>query len=55
VHIPFPETKVQVTNETPLGASLRLVKRGLRPVALNFADGIHPAAAFEPADHVGLA
>ena len=40
--IPFPETKVQVTNETTLGASLRLVKRGLRPLALNFANGVRP-------------
>ena len=44
--IPFPETKVQVTNETTLGASLRLVKRGLRPLALNFANGIHPGGGF---------
>ena len=40
------ETKVQVTNETTLGASLRLVKRGLRPLALNFANGIHPGGGF---------
>jgi hypothetical protein len=39
--IPFPETWVQVSNETTLAASLRLVKRGLRPQALNFANGIH--------------
>ncbi|HET9884338.1 MAG TPA: poly(ADP-ribose) glycohydrolase domain-containing protein [Candidatus Binatia bacterium] len=31
---------------TTLGASLRLVKRGLRPVALNFANGIHPGGGF---------
>jgi nitric oxide synthase oxygenase domain/subunit len=30
VRIPFPETKVHVTNETSLGASFRLVERGLR-------------------------
>jgi uncharacterized protein (TIGR02452 family) len=41
-----PETKVQVTNETTLGASLRLVGRGLRPLALNFANGIHPGGGF---------
>ena len=44
--IPFPETRVQVTNETTLGASLRLVESGLRPVALNFANGIHPGGGF---------
>ncbi len=44
--IPFPETRVQVTNETTLGASLRLVERGLRPLALNFASGIHPGGGF---------
>jgi uncharacterized protein (TIGR02452 family) len=42
----FPETRVQVTNETTLGASLRLVESGLRPVALNFANGIHPGGGF---------
>ncbi|PWT79986.1 MAG: TIGR02452 family protein, partial [Acidobacteria bacterium] len=44
--IAFPETRVQVTNETTLGASLRLVERGLRPLALNFANGIHPGGGF---------
>ena len=38
----FPETRVQVTNETTLGAALRLVEAGYRPLALNFANGIHP-------------
>lgn len=42
----FPETKIQVTNETTLGASLRLVQRGLRPLALNFANGVHPGGGF---------
>jgi uncharacterized protein (TIGR02452 family) len=42
----FPETKVQVTNETTLGASLRLVERGLQPLALNFANGIYPGGGF---------
>ena len=32
----FEATIVQVTNETTLGASLRLVEHGLRPIALNF-------------------
>ncbi|HEV8722072.1 MAG TPA: TIGR02452 family protein [Candidatus Binatia bacterium] len=44
--IPFPETWVQVTNETTLGASLRFFESGLRPVALNFANGIHPGGGF---------
>lgn len=44
--IPFPETRVQVTNETTLGASLRLVESGLRPLALNFANGIKPGGGF---------
>jgi uncharacterized protein (TIGR02452 family) len=44
--IPFPDTRVQVTNETILGVSLRLVQRGLRPLALNFANGIHPGGGF---------
>jgi uncharacterized protein (TIGR02452 family) len=43
---PCPETRVQVTNETTLGASLRLVGSGLRPLALNFANGIHPGGGF---------
>lgn len=41
-----PETIVQVTNETTLGAALRLVKRGLQPLALNFANGVHPGGGF---------
>ena len=44
--IAFTETRVQVTNETTLGASRRLVERGLRPLALNFANGIHPGGGF---------
>jgi uncharacterized protein (TIGR02452 family) len=44
--ITFPETRVQVTNETTLGASLRLVEKGLRPFALNFANGILPGGGF---------
>lgn len=42
----FRETLVQVTNETTLGAARRLVERGLRPLALNFANGIHPGGGF---------
>lgn len=43
--IAFTETRAQVTNETTLGASLRLVERGLRPLALNFANGVVPGGA----------
>lgn len=42
----FTETKVQVTNETTLGASRRLAERGLRPLALNFANGVQPGGGF---------
>lgn len=42
----FTETRVQVTNETTLGASRRLLAFGLRPLALNFANGIHPGGGF---------
>lgn len=42
----FPETTVQVTNETTLGASRRLIAGGLRPLALNFANGISPGGGF---------
>jgi uncharacterized protein (TIGR02452 family) len=42
----FTETRVQVTNETMLGASRRLVDQGLRPLALNFANGISPGGGF---------
>jgi uncharacterized protein (TIGR02452 family) len=42
----FPETRVQVSNETTLQASQQLVERGLRPLALNFANGVHPGGGF---------
>ena len=42
----FTETCVQVTNETTLGAARRFVERGLKPLALNFANGIHPGGGF---------
>jgi uncharacterized protein (TIGR02452 family) len=44
--IAFTETKIQVTNETTLGASRRLVESGLQPLALNFANGIQPGGGF---------
>jgi len=42
----YPETRIQVANETTLGASRRLVENGLRPLALNFANGITPGGGF---------
>ena len=42
----YPETRIQVSNETTLGASQRLVESGLRPLALNFANGITPGGGF---------
>jgi len=42
----FAETRVQVANETTLGASRRLLEAGPRPLALNFANGIHPGGGF---------
>ena len=43
---PFQETLIQVTNETTLGAGARLSERGLRPLVLNFANGIRPGGGF---------
>lgn len=40
------ETRVQVSNETTLQASRRLIESGLRPLALNFANGIQPGGGF---------
>jgi uncharacterized protein (TIGR02452 family) len=40
------ETRIQVANETTLMAAHRLVESGLRPLALNFADGITPGGGF---------
>jgi uncharacterized protein (TIGR02452 family) len=42
----FEATTVQVTNETTLGAAQRMIKSGLRPLALNFANGISPGGGF---------
>ncbi len=42
----LPETRVQVVNETTLGASRRLVESGHQPLALNFANGISPGGGF---------
>lgn len=40
------ETSVMVANETTFGASRRLVREGLRPLALNFANGVQPGGGF---------
>ena len=42
----FSETCVQVSNETTLQAARRLVEKGLRPIALNYANGVHPGGGF---------
>jgi uncharacterized protein (TIGR02452 family) len=44
--VPHPETGVGVSNETTLGASRRLADAGLRPLALNFANGVDPGGGF---------
>ena len=43
---PESETRVQVANETTLQASRRLFEAGLQPLALNFANGVHPGGGF---------
>ena len=40
------ETLVQVVNETTLQAARRFTESGLEPLALNFANGIHPGGGF---------
>ena len=40
------ETRVQIANETTLQAAQRLAEKGLRPLALNFANGIQPGGGF---------
>ncbi len=44
--ITFEETRIQVANETTLGAARRLVEGGLHPLALNLANGISPGGGF---------
>lgn len=39
-------TRVQVVNETTLQGAQRLVNSGLKPLALNFANGFHPGGGF---------
>lgn len=43
---PFAETRIQVANETTLAASRRLTDAGLKPLALNFANGVQPGGGF---------
>lgn len=43
---PHSKTRVRVANETTLQASRRLVQGAHRPVALNFANGVHPGGGF---------
>lgn len=45
----FAETGVEVRNETTLDAGRRLLDEGLRPLALNFANGLHPGGGFRGA------
>lgn len=42
----FPETRIHIANQTTLGASRRLVEGGHRPLALNFANGVHAGGGF---------
>jgi len=42
----FDTTRVQVANETTLGAARRLLGEGDSPLALNFANGINPGGGF---------
>ena len=42
----IPSTQVQVTNETTLQAAQRFQQKGLNPLALNFANGIHPGGGW---------
>lgn len=44
--LPIAETRVQIVNETTLGAAFRLYGDGARPLALNFANGIQPGGGF---------
>lgn len=42
----FGTTLVELTNETTLGAARRLTSMGLTPLALNYANGIHPGGGW---------
>jgi uncharacterized protein (TIGR02452 family) len=41
-----PQTRLQVSNETTLGAAFRFVEIGLKPLVLNFANGVQPGGGF---------
>lgn len=46
-HLPAgSQTRIQVTNETTLGAAQKMVQAGLRPLALNFANGFTAGGGF---------
>ena len=42
----FEFTRVQITNETSLGAAIRMRDQGLSPLVLNFANGTSPGGGF---------
>ncbi len=42
----FDGTTIQVTNETTMAAAQRMIRAGLRPLALNFANGVNPGGGF---------
>lgn len=42
----FPSTRIEVANLTTLQAARRLADQRLRPLALNFANGLHPGGGF---------
>ena len=42
----YAETTVQVVNDSTLSVSKRMVDEGLRPLALNFANGVEPGGGF---------
>ena len=45
-HHNFDEMRIQVANDTTLMASQRLLESGLKPLALNFANGVNPGGGF---------
>lgn len=42
----FPATRVQVANVTTLAAAAHLTNEGMRPLTLNFANGVTPCGGF---------
>ncbi len=43
----FDQTQVQVSNETSLGAAIRFIDAGHKPLVLNFANGVTPGGGFQ--------